>query len=136
MGKYNAKKTIVDGIEFDSKLESEYYLLLKQLQQEGKVKEFTLQPFFTLQAGFHKNGKFIRPIVYKADFEIEYANGYKEIVDVKGFETTDFKIKKKLFESRYPHLTLTLVKYVKKYGGWINVECWKELKRNEKKVKP
>ena len=52
MGKIVHKKTEIDGIVFDSKMESEYYLHLKQLQEQGIVKSFKLQPAFLLQEKF------------------------------------------------------------------------------------
>ncbi|WP_108669630.1 DUF1064 domain-containing protein [Peribacillus acanthi] len=128
MSKYHAKKTIIDGITFDSKTESEYYLHLKEKCERWEIQAFNLQPSFVLQEGFKKDGKWHRPIMYIADFEILHTDGRIEIVDVKGFETADFKIKRKLFEKKYPY-TLTLMKYVKKYGGWISVDEWKKLKR-------
>lgn len=134
MTKYHAKKTEIDGVQFDSKIEGQYYLHLKEQQKKGNIAAFNLQPRFLLQEGFRKNGKWYRPIEYVADFEIVHNDGSIEIVDVKGFETADFKIKRKLFEKKYPY-TLNLVKYVKKWGGWITTDEWKKLKKEEKKVK-
>lgn len=131
MTKYGAKKTVIDGIRFDSKAEGEYYLHLKKLKEEGAIVGFKLQPRFLLQEAFTKDGKLHRKIEYVADFEIIH-EGYIEIVDVKGMETADFKIKRKLFERKYDY-PLTLMKYVKKYGGWITVDEWKRRKKEEKK---
>jgi hypothetical protein len=131
MPKYNARRTEIDGIAFDSKIEGEYYRHLKQQQEDGKIKEFELQPIFTLQEGFRKNGKYYRPILYIADFKVYDNDGSIQIIDVKGFETADFKIKRKLFEKKYP-FSLILVKYVKKYGGFITVDEWKKLKKVKK----
>lgn len=132
MTKYNARKTVIDGHTFDSKAEAEYYIHLLTRKELGLIESFSLQPKFTLQEGFKKEGKSYRPIEYVADFLIKYPNGQTQVIDVKGFETADFKIKRKLFEKKYPY-PLTLVKYVKKYGGWITVDEWKQLKREEKK---
>lgn len=131
MSKYKAKKKEIDGISFDSHSEAQYYLYLKDKKEKGEILDFFLQPKFTLQEAFEKNGKKFREIKYIADFEILYPNGDREVVDVKGFETPDFKIKKKMFEKNYPY-TLTLMKYVKKFGGWVTVDEWKRLKKEEK----
>ena len=41
--KYKNKKTMVDGIKFDSEMESHYYIYLKQLKEIGEVVDFVLQ---------------------------------------------------------------------------------------------
>lgn len=132
MTKYGAKKTVIDGITFDSKAEGQYYLHLVKLKRDGLIQDFSLQPRYILQEAFEKNGKKYRQIEYIGDFLITLLDGTLELIDVKGFETPDFKIKRKLFEKRYP-FPLTLVKYVKKYGGWVTLDEWKSLKREEKK---
>jgi hypothetical protein len=126
--KYGAIKTTIDDLQFDSKTEGQYYIHLKEQQEEGKIVAFNLQPRFLLQDSFKKDGKHFRKIEYVADFEVIHRDGSVEIVDVKGFETPDFKIKRKLFEKKYPY-RLSLVKYVKKYGGWITLDEWKKAKK-------
>ena len=108
--KYGNQKTVVDGIEFDSKKEAEYYCQLKLLKKAGEIKDIGLQPRFELQPAFEKNGVKYRPITYIADFVITNNDGTTEIVDVKGVETQVFKIKQKLFEYMYPDLSLKVVK--------------------------
>jgi hypothetical protein len=54
---------------------------------------------------------------------------------VKGVETPEFKLKKKMFEFRYEH-TLKVVTLDETYG-WIELEKLKKLKKKpKKKVKP
>lgn len=110
VNKYSAKKITIDGHTFDSKREAEYYQELKMRKRAGEIKDFELQPEFTLQEAFKKNGRRYRAIKYRADFKVIFPDGRIEIVDVKGYSTKVFAIKRKLFEYRYPELTLKIVK--------------------------
>ena len=107
--KYKNKKTIVDGIKFDSEMESHYYIYLKQLKEIGEVVDFVLQPTYLLQEGFNLNGKRIRAITYKADFKVIYKDGHEEIIDVKGKLTEEFKIKRKMLLYKYRDITFKCV---------------------------
>ena len=89
--KYNAKKTNIDGHTFDSQKEADYYCELKLKLQAKKIKGFCLQPIFILAEG----------LKYKADFIVFNNDGTSEIIDVKGFKTKEYKIKKKIFEDKY-----------------------------------
>ena len=107
--KYKNKKTMVDGIKFDSEMESHYYIYLKQLKEIGEVVDFVLQPTYLLQEGFDLNGKRIRPITYRADFKVIYKDGHEEIIDVKGKLTEEFKIKRKMLLYRYRDINFKCV---------------------------
>ena len=107
--KYNNKKTIVDGIKFDSEMESHYYIYLKHLKEIGEVVDFILQPTYLLQEGFNLNGKRIRAITYKADFKVIYKDGHEEVIDVKGKLTEEFKIKRKMLLYKYRDITFKCV---------------------------
>ena len=109
--KYHNSKTIVDGIKFDSRLEAQRYQHLRILEQAGVIQALTLQPEFELQPSFKKNGKTYRRIVYKADFSYYSVREGKVIIeDTKGYVTKEYALKKKLFEYRYPELTIREVK--------------------------
>lgn len=100
--KYNAKKTVVDGIAFDSKKEAMRYKELKELQRVGKIDGLELQPRFELQESFKHKGKTIRKIEYVADFKyLDIALGKWVVEDVKGMKTDVYKLKKKLFLHSY-----------------------------------
>lgn len=107
--KYNARKTMVDGITFDSKREAEYYCELKLRVQAGELVKFDLQPEFILQKPFTHNGKKYRAIKYRADFKLYYKDGKVEVVDVKGHKTKEYELKKKLLLKKYPELWFTEV---------------------------
>lgn len=111
MSKYHSKKAVVDGIEFDSKAEAKRYCELKMLERAGKIKDLSLQHKFELQPSFKKNGKTIRAIVYVADFVyLDLERMRIEVEDVKGFKTKEYLLKKKLFEYKFPTLTITEIK--------------------------
>lgn len=108
--KYGNKKVKIKGIEFDSIAESRHFLVLLDKKKKKEILDFELQPRFLLQESFKKNGETFRKIEYVADFKVIHNDGRIEIVDVKGMETEVFKIKRKLFEYKYPELSLVLVK--------------------------
>ncbi len=100
--KYKNKKTTCDGIEFDSKKERNYYLKFKAMQDLGIIRDLELQKEYILQDKFVLNGKTRRKITYKADFSyITTEDDKLHVVDVKGFKTEVYKLKKKLFEYKY-----------------------------------
>lgn len=131
--KYHNKRTTIDGITFDSKAEANYFLQLKWLQDNKQILFFRLQPSYLLQESFDKYGKKFRRIDYKADFEVHHLDGSIEVIDVKGVETEAFKIKRKLFEYKYPH-KLSLITYSEQWGGWIEADKLKKLKKGARQV--
>jgi len=102
--KYRSRKEVVDGIIFDSRKEANRYRELCLLKRAGEVTWIELQPVFVLQEGFRHEGKRHRPITYRADFRVTYADGRVEVEDVKGMCTDTYKIKKKLLLARYPEI--------------------------------
>lgn len=132
--KYGNVKTTVDGILFDSKMEARFYETLKKYKEEGLIKDFSLQPRYLLQEAFRKNGKLNRKIEYVADFDIIHLDDTLETVDVKGQETSDFKIKRKLWDKKYPH-KLSVITYSKIDGGWIELDELKVARKERKKEK-
>jgi len=103
--KYLSKKTIIDNIIFASKKEANRYLELKLLERAGKIKNLELQPVFELQPTFKKNGRTYRAIKYMADFRYKEINKIV-IEDTKGFKNKEYLLKRKLFEYKYPNLTI------------------------------
>lgn len=125
--KYGARKTVVDGITFDSKAEAKYYEHLKWLKQGKQIKDFSLQPRFELQEAFKKNDKTFRKIEYIADFEITKLDGTKEIIDIKGMETKEFAIKRKLYERKFD-TPLKVIAFDRSLG-FIELDKLKKIKR-------
>jgi Protein of unknown function (DUF1064) len=139
-----AVKTEVDGIVFDSSLESEYYIYLRDNREQLGIERVVLQPTFQLLHPFtvpcnrcrgegkKPSPKTGRPIkcqrckgegtaeknewTYKADFEVTYEDGYTEVIDVKGWANERFPLYRKMFEFTYEK---ELVVIKKEKGKWV-----------------
>lgn len=95
--KYGNKKTVVNGIKFDSKWEAERYLYIKSLERAGRVKDLELQVRFNLIVNDQKICAYIADFRYKRE---DKDGEWHEIVeDAKGVETPEFKLKKKLMKA-------------------------------------
>lgn len=150
--KYSNKKIMIDNIQFDSKLEAEYYVHLKKLKEEMKIKGFELQPEYKLLDAYivvknniylegtkeykkYKNSKLkdrdVREVNYIADFLIYNNDGTKTVVDVKGQETEVFKIKRKMFDIKYPNENLLLLD--KYQGEWKDKDEIKKIKSQKRR---
>lgn len=88
----NATKTTVDGIKFDSLIESRLYGLLKLYKIP-----FTMKESVVLQESFRYNGTAIREIVIIPDFVVRI--GEKVFyLDSKGFQTEKNVVKIKMLK--------------------------------------
>lgn len=134
MNKYNNQKCVLNGLEFDSRAERAFYEHLLGLQEKGLVEEIKLQPKYIIFDGYTLEGKKVRPITYSADFEVIYTNGKCEVIDVKGFETQQFAIRKKLFEGKF-RIPLKLITYSRLDGGWISLDELKKARKQRKQNK-
>lgn len=92
--KYRNKKTVVDGIKFDSQREATRYSVLKIMQSAGVISGLRLQVPFVIMVNGVKVCKYVADFVY-----IEKANQVVE--DVKGMKTPTYNLKKKLMKAVY-----------------------------------
>lgn len=103
--KYNAKSTSINSIKFRSLHEASVYSDLKMYHKFGKIQGFALQPKFDLD----------NETTWKVDFIVIKNDGSVELIEAKGKETEDYKIKLRLLREKYPHLNLTVIKTGKKW---------------------
>lgn len=96
---------------------------------------YELQKQYVLQPKFHNGIKTVQPIVYVADFYIEYADGHSEVIDTKGCPDSVAKIKRKMFWYHFPDTQYKWITYVKKYGGWIEYEYAEKCRKEAKKAR-
>ena len=66
---------------------------------------------------------------------MEYADGHIEVVDTKGCLDSVAKLKRKLFWYIYPDIDYKWITYVQKWGGWLEYEVVKELRKEAKRSK-
>ena len=101
--KYGAKKTLAEGLLFDSKAEAARYLDLRLMERAGEIKRLSTQPRYALAV----NG--VKVCDYIADFSYHRVTGKDAtahvLEDVKGARTgaawAMFRIKAKLFRAIY-----------------------------------
>lgn len=99
--KYHARKTVVDGITFDSKREAKRYQELKLLERKGIVSNIQRQVRVELVPPFDCDGKHFRGIYYVVDFVYTDSEGNEIWEDVKGMKTPVYLLKRKLVAYRY-----------------------------------
>ena len=101
--KYRNQVTVYDGNSYQSKAEAQYakYLDVQKVakKESDRVVSWKRQVKFPIEV----NGNHI--CNYLLDFEVSYADGHKEYIDVKGYQKgvayNLFTIKKKLVEAIY-----------------------------------
>lgn len=97
--KYGNKKTVIDGIKFDSIKEGKRYRQLSFMQKHGAIKDLECQPSFK----FYEGEKW--QFTYKADFRyFDIEKGQTIIEDVKSVATqknSTYRLKKRLIQARF-----------------------------------
>ena len=113
ISKYRNKKTVVDGIQFDSKKEADRYRKLKLLEEAGEILDLHRQVHYLLipeqreftgefyskgpNKGKQKPGKLLeRKVEYIADFDYYLPTGEHIVEDTKGIRTKDYILKRKM----------------------------------------
>lgn len=144
MGKAHikAKKRVIDGHEFHSTEEAEYYEYLKV---QDDVVDIVIQPQYTFMNAFYikcgrcdegyvtspRTGNKIKcktcrgtakrkrqPWTYTGDFKVTYSNGKSEVIDIKGgWKNERFNLVRKMYEHTYGKELAVIVKDKKK--GWV-----------------
>lgn len=121
MNKFNAQKTEINWVKFASKIEANVYSFLLS---EG-VEILELQPKFELQEKYRHEWEAIRAINYVSDFRVLY-NWHEFIVEVKGMQTPEWKLKKKMFHKKFPHEKLIVVKSLKEMKSILVGKFWQK----------
>jgi hypothetical protein len=98
--KYHVKKTTIDGLVFDSRMEADRWAVLRLLEKQGLIKDLSRQARFEIIPKTPRN----RAHFYTADF-VYYENGRMIVEDVKGYADASYKLRRDLFILRHPEIT-------------------------------
>jgi len=97
--KYGNTKTTYNGERYDSKFEAGVARTLEIRKRAGEIKDFERQ--FKIECiPYDSTG---RPVLeckvsHKVDFRVHELDGSFTLVEAKGFETADYKMRKKCLE--------------------------------------
>lgn len=112
--KYKNEKVVVDGENFDSKLERDRILELRLLEKAGEISNLKIKVKLEIPIINHKNERqVIRKIIPDATYRLK--DGTEVIEDTKGFLTQYQKLKYDLFEA-VTGRKITLYKKEKRNG--------------------
>jgi len=100
--KYGAKPVAdpEDGTMIDSKLEAKHRKEYRAMLKAGLLTSYSRQPEFILAGG----------IRWVGDHLLVYPDGKIEVVDSKGMETPEFKMKMKLMAECHPNIKIIIRK--------------------------
>ncbi len=93
-GKFNARKTTVTGILFDSKLEANRYIFLKEQERKGNIKDLEMQQPYDIEINGMHVCKYVSDFCYTNNI-----SGLFVVEDAKGNLTPIYKLKKKLMKA-------------------------------------
>jgi hypothetical protein len=106
VSKYHNRKTILDGIRFDSQKEASRWAELRILEKAGVIKDLRRQvKYILIPAQYIQPEKGRRKLIekecsYLADF-VYTENGKTVVEDTKGVKTAAYIVKRKLMLERY-----------------------------------
>lgn len=100
--KYGNTKYQIDGMIFDSKKEANRWYELAMLSRAKEITQLQRQKPFELIPTRYYDGVCVRGCKYVADFYYYDVQKKCHVAwETKGYETPDYKIKKKIFLEKY-----------------------------------
>lgn len=93
-GKYNAQTTIYNGYPYESKFEAQTAMSLDWRKRAGEIKDWEKQYPIEIRS---LQGELI--VRHKVDFRLLLNDDSYELLEVKGFETRDYKLIRRLIET-------------------------------------
>jgi hypothetical protein len=118
--KYGAKRSTFNGRTYDSKFEAGVAVTLEKKKTAGEILDYETQ--YKVEIWAHRpDGAPAFKVSHKVDFRVHHKDGSFELIEAKGVETTDYKMRRKFLENIWlpMHLdhTYTVVKQQSYYRG-------------------
>jgi|SRR3990167_6773050 len=111
--KFGAKKTEFGGYRYDSKFEAGVAQELELRVKAKDIKAYDRQFKVEIWA-YDQNSKKAMKVSHKVDFRIHHLDGSFELLEAKGVETSDYKMRRRWLETFWlpfnPDHTYTVVK--------------------------
>lgn len=119
--KYNAQRTQALGRSFDSKFESTVAVDLEGQKERGEILDYDCQYKVEMWA-YDKSGKPVIKKMHKIDFRVHHKDGSFELLEAKGIETDDYKMRRQflleLWLPEHPDHYYTVVKQSSPKQSW------------------
>lgn len=117
--KYGAKRTEFNGYHYDSKFEASVAEELELRKKAGDIKDYDRQ--FKVEMWAHRaDGTRGFKVSHKVDFRIHHNDGSYELLEAKGIETADYRMRRRFLEELWlpdhKDHTYTVVKQRSNYG--------------------
>jgi hypothetical protein len=106
--KFGAESCIYENRRYHSRKEAAYArdLDLRRHDADERRRVVAVEPQF--KVSLDVNGKHVTN--YFVDFRVTFGDGSVQWIEVKGFETPEWIIKRRLFEAIYPNRKLVVVR--------------------------
>lgn len=128
------KNRTYKGVTYDSLTELRFLQeYIEPKIKSGEILSYERQVEYVLQDKFKYKGKTILPIKYRSDFNVIWSDGTLQVFDVKGNPDSMSLLKRKMMWAKYPKTNLTFICRNLKYGGWVEYDTLKKLRREAKK---
>lgn len=115
--KYGAKRTEFNGKKYDSKFEASVAQELELRKKAGDIKDYETQ-FKVEMWAYDANGKPAMKVTHKVDFRVHLNDGSYELLEAKGVETSDYKMRRKWLETFWLPFNLDHTYTVVKQRGY------------------
>jgi hypothetical protein len=105
--KHRNQPTVYRGVLYDSKMEAVFAQRLDLLQRAGYIQSWIRQIPFTI---LHETEERTTVKIHRVDFNVYYADGTYELIEIKGRDLEAGQLKRHIVEERYGVRIVVLTK--------------------------